>query len=608
MDGYVQIGTKLDTKDFDAEIKYVESQLEEIEYKLKQADMGFEVGDTEKLEAQYSRLSKQLDKLNQKQADLNKTDLSGIQKNIDKIGNSVSKTIKKVGRWALAIFGIRTAYNAVRSAISTLSQYNDQIADDIEYMQFALASMLQPIAEALIQIAYKLLTYVNYIAKAWFNVDLFANASADAMNKSAKSAEKMKKSLAGFDEMNVISDTSTSNKSDLVTPSFDLTAPENVPIPSWIQWIADNGNLIKDIIIGIGIAIASLKLADLLQTLGLFSNLSFWQLVGGLALIIGGIALAIQGVIDFIKDPSWENFLTILEGIALTVAGIAILMGGWIVALVALGVAIVAYIIQNWDKVKEILGKVWDWIKEHIIDPIAEGFSKLWEKIKEIFEPVIEFFKSIFGTVFENIKITLDNIKKIFSALWEGIKIIFGPFVQGLIDGFKAAWTGIKLVFSPFINFFSDLFSKVGNKLKEWGGKVGDIIGGAFKTVINGVLSAIENILNFPIKSINKLINVINKVPGINLGTLSTFSLPRLAVGGIVNMPGRGVPIGRAIAGEARAEGVIPLTDSQAMETLGQTIGRYITINASITNTMNGRIISRELQKINTSNDFARNV
>ena len=26
MDGYVQIGTKLDTKDFDAEIKYVESQ------------------------------------------------------------------------------------------------------------------------------------------------------------------------------------------------------------------------------------------------------------------------------------------------------------------------------------------------------------------------------------------------------------------------------------------------------------------------------------------------------------------------------------------------------------------------------------------------------
>ena len=108
--------------------------------------------------------------------------------------------------------------------------------------------------------------------------------------------------------------------------------------------------------------------------------------------------------------------------------------------------------------------------------------------------------------------------------------------------------------------------------------------------------------------SINKLINVINKVPGVNLGTLPTFNLPRLAVGGIVNMPSRGVPIGGAIAGESGAEGVIPLTDTQAMETLGATIGKYITINANITNTMNGRVISRELQKINTNNDFARNV
>ena len=177
VDGYVQIGTKLDTKDFDAEIKYVESQLEEIEYKLKQADMGFEVGDTQKLEAQYSRLIKQLDRLQKKQADLNKTDLSNIQKSIDNVGKSTSNTIKKVGKWALAIFGVRSAYMFVRQAASTLAQYNDQIATDLEYIRFSLASSLQPVIEGLIQLVYKLLTYVNYIAYAWFRVDLFANAS-----------------------------------------------------------------------------------------------------------------------------------------------------------------------------------------------------------------------------------------------------------------------------------------------------------------------------------------------------------------------------------------------------------------------------------------------
>ena len=64
---------------------------------------------------------------------------------------------------------------------------------------------------------------------------------------------------------------------------------------------------------------------------------------------------------------------------------------------------------------------------------------------------------------------------------------------------------------------------------------------------------------------------------------------------------------GTAIGGEAGREGVIPLTDSQAMETLGEAIGRYITINANITNNMNGRVISRQLQQIRNDREFAYN-
>lgn len=59
--------------------------------------------------------------------------------------------------------------------------------------------------------------------------------------------------------------------------------------------------------------------------------------------------------------------------------------------------------------------------------------------------------------------------------------------------------------------------------------------------------------------------------------------------------------------GEAGTEGIIPLTDSQAMQKLGEAIGRYITINANITNTMNGRVISRQLEQIRQDRDFAYN-
>ena len=130
-----------------------------------------------------------------------------------------------------------------------------------------------------------------------------------------------------------------------------------------------------------------------------------------------------------------------------------------------------------------------------------------------------------------------------------------------------------------------------------------------YKTKEEYLREAIESILNSPIRAVNSLINTINKVPGINISKLPTFNLPRLAKGTIVNAPGRGVltPDGRAIYGEAGPEAYLPLSDTQLLEQLGSTIGKYITINANITNTMNGRVISRELQKINAENNFAYN-
>ena len=83
--------------------------------------------------------------------------------------------------------------------------------------------------------------------------------------------------------------------------------------------------------------------------------------------------------------------------------------------------------------------------------------------------------------------------------------------------------------------------------------------------------------------------------------------MPRLAKGGIINQPGRGIPVGSAIGGERGQEGVIPLTDSQQMQLLGEAIGKYINLNATIPIYMGNRQIAREIKKINAQNDFAFN-
>lgn len=94
---------------------------------------------------------------------------------------------------------------------------------------------------------------------------------------------------------------------------------------------------------------------------------------------------------------------------------------------------------------------------------------------------------------------------------------------------------------------------------------------------------------------------------GINLSRLPTFSLPRLAVGGIVNMPNKGTMIGGAIAGESGREGVLPLTDQEAMAELGREIGKNVLVNLTNITSMNSRVISRELKTIQNENQFAYN-
>lgn len=94
---------------------------------------------------------------------------------------------------------------------------------------------------------------------------------------------------------------------------------------------------------------------------------------------------------------------------------------------------------------------------------------------------------------------------------------------------------------------------------------------------------------------------------GINLRHLNTFNLPRLKVGGIVNMPNKGTLVGGAITGESGREGVIPLTDQQAMAELGAEIGRHVLVNLTNITQMNGRVIGRELKQVQSEQEFAYN-
>lgn len=526
------------------------------------------------------------------------------------VGKELGNQIASVGKLALALFAVRSAYMMIRQASSTIAQYDEQYAANLEYIKYALAMVLKPILEYIVNLVATLLQYVNYLASVWFGLTggLFKSADAfksakNSMGGMAKSAKEINKQLAGFDEMNILQDNSSAGGGGggggAAGPSFDLSGMQG-EVPGWIKWISENGDLVIGLITGIGGALIALKLGlDPLQG-------------AGIGLMLAGVVLLIQDILAFLQDPTWENFKSLIDDflidIGLIVAGIGLLTGNWIPVLIGVIMMLVGEVVRHWDDIKKALSEVGQWIYDNIIKPIQEKFQKLWEKLQEIFSPVIEFFKNTWNTVWENTKIGFDNIVKIFTYVWNKLKEIFGPIVEFLKEKFTAAYNKIKEIFGPIVEFFSGIWTKIKSKLVDVVTKIGEAISGAFKGIINAIIGAIEAILNKPIRDINGLIGILNNIPGLNLSYLHTFSFPRLATGGIVNYPNRGVGIGGALAGESGAEGVIPLTDSQAMATLGEAIGRYITINANIVNSMNGRILSREIKRISGQQAYASNM
>ena len=504
----------------------------------------------EKLALSIQKTSNKLLTLKDKQDKLNQGAIPKIKDIMDSINKSTSNAIKKVAKWGLAVFGVRSAYMAIRNAMNVISQNDEQLKADIEYMKNIFAYVLEPVVRKIVELAKQLMFYIGYITQMLTGKNIFE--SADKSLKSAnKNAKDLKKTMAGFDEMNVASGGGSSSGG--VSPSFNLGDLTNKQDVGTLQAIISG-------LAGIASGLTAIHLG-----LSLIKGL-------GIGVAISGIVYSIQQLLEYLNDPTWENFGGIMQGIGVTIIGIGIGIAGLPGIIIGGIVLIYGTILKYWEDIKQMFQNGIDWLKgksDWVRDMFGDTAGDIYDTFVGNLQEILNWFDGTFNNIKKNFDEIINFIKNVFAGKW------------------KEAWQNIK-------NIFKNIWDEIKLTAKTFASTIGESMFGVFKNIVNSILNAVETILNKPINAINSLLDVINAVPGINLGKLPTFDLPRLAVGGIVNMPSRGVPIGGAIAGEAGAEGVIPLTNSQAMETLGQAIGKYVTINANITNTMNGRVISRE--------------
>ncbi len=735
MDGWVVIGTKMDSKELEKDLKNAERRLKQYEkesekltkaktkvevdlqpyeeqkrliqemtdemnqYAQSEADvsknLNIEKAQLEELNQKYSKQIQNLEKINTKIKENTKNqdivksqieetnnklkkikgykNINDITKDIDK---STSNVLKKIAKWTLAVFGVRSAYMFVRQAASTLAQYNEQIGTDLEYINFALASMLQPVIEGIISLVYKLLAYVNYLAEAWFGVSLFANATTEAFNKTNKAAKELQKTTTGFDEMNVMQSNSSDNS--IKNPSNDLSKNiKDIPIPGWLKWIKDNWKIIVGGLLAI---VGAVTLFALLGNKGLgkvgTSFTGFFNSLGKATeaiAILGGLTLVIQAISGLISSFA-ESGLSLgtvagLLGVVLGevaigftllaaatklmdwsgIAGAAVILGGFALVLTSVSnllntfaktgtnvgdvglllISVFGVIVGLMTSVA-VLGPlmtagllpfaavmgvlmatlgVMALTLPTILDATADFIERTAPKLESILKTIGDLLVNIIYSLGTSLPPIIQSVGSLFTNIFNGVSKVINTVGNTIVNILNTAKSLVTTVLKSILDFINKLGPAINNFV--------DNAIQAVTKLVNFMISAIEYLVNtLIVDGVNKIIKAINSVAeyvGISIPTVPQFTIkrfvPKLAVGGIISMPGKGVPVGygQALGGESGREGVLPLTNSQAMEELGSAIGRYITVDLTNYIELDGRKIARHQSKIQSNMNFAMN-
>ncbi|HHX79965.1 MAG TPA: hypothetical protein GX692_02755 [Acholeplasmataceae bacterium] len=424
-----------------------------------------------------------------------------------KVQDGMNKSLKSAKRFTLSLFGIQSGIRIVSRAMSAYSSIDQESAKKTQAAWIGLGSMFSWLKDMIADFAIKAVSYINVFIKALTGTDFLANAMAKSMNKASKSAGKLSNALAKFDEITNLGDSASG--ADVDTSWIDafknVKLDQNVvawleniatfmkPIVEWIKeaftWIIENKEMAIGFILGLGIAFGILSGQWKTKILAL-----------GIGLAIAGVIKFVVELIEWIKNPSWEQFTKVLDGLALAVAGVGLAMiafnatnpVGWIILAISAIIVLASTVIKNWDWIKEKTGQVVNWI----LDKLKE----FWNWIQNI----PNWLREKFGVVGD---------------------IIAQPFEIG-IKMIKNIWNGAKQFFSGIKDFFVGIFTLDGDKVKNGMRQMLQGMG-------NIIIGFIEGAINAFLIPINAAIKLINKIPGVNIPILkvSIPKIPKLAVG-----------------------------------------------------------------------------
>lgn len=423
-----------------------------------------------------------------------------------------------------------------------------------------------------------------------------AEDTAAGLDDATSAAKELKKSVMGFDELNILNGNTASGSGSAGVSGgsgFDFELPEygflgdidevTQKLKNALPWVLAIGaglsawrigkkfgfNLQKTIGLAVGIYGALTLVQNILDSIvngvtqenmagmifgmtlavtGLYVALG--PVAGGITAIVSGLAVLAVAFIDAEKNGwNFQNQMLAVAGILAAGVGIGILTGSFIPLLIGMIASLLLSVTTATGHGQELIEGVKETLKG-FIDFFAGIFTGDIER-------ATNGIAGIFNGLGKAIGAVIDGIRDWFNGLLDWIDQKTNGKLKPLITGIKAIVTAvfdnikqtvgnvineIKTIFSGLIKFISGVFSMDFDK--AWEG-IKDIFKGVWNTIIdllNGAINIIIRGLNWLIKQMNKIsFDVPSWVPaiggksiGVNISYISENVLPHLAKGAVI--------------------------------------------------------------------------
>ena len=245
----------------------------------------------------------------------------------------------------------------------------------------------------------------------------------------------------------------------------------------------------------------------------------------------------------------------------------------------------------------ELLVPFFNWYIQNVAPIVAERLEYIGSILLTVFGVVADVIGGIFDALGGLIDFIVgvftgdwqqawDGIKAFFKGIWDAIYAIISTVWNAIYSVVSSVISAVSTVISSVLNVIKTVFSTIFTSIKTTVTTIFNSMWSTIKGVINSIIGGVEGMANAVVNGINTVIKAMNnlsfeipdwvpdmggKTFGFNIPTLSTVSLPRLAMGGVVD---GATPL---IAGEAGKEAIVPLEKNTGwMDQIANRLGEMI--------------------------------